>query len=61
MELSEYIATFDRLSKIVGSQAARNIVDQMDEERTKAAKKEAKRLAKEERTRELIRQELGLA
>ncbi|RNL52743.1 hypothetical protein [Arthrobacter oryzae] len=60
MELSEYRATFERLSKIVGPQLARNIVDQIDEERTKAKRKEAKQLAKAEQIRAMIRQELAL-
>lgn len=52
MEPHEYTATFNRLSKIVGATAARQIVDEMDEEQT-AAKAET------ERIRAIIREELA--
>jgi hypothetical protein len=60
MELSEHRATFERLSKIVGPEAARNIVDQIDAERTAAKADEERQLAEENRIRAIIRQELGL-
>lgn len=53
MEHNEYTATFDRLAKIVGRTAARQIVDEMDDEQT-AAK------AEEERIRSIVRQELAV-
>lgn len=53
MSIEEYRATFDRLSKTLGATAARQIVDELDDERT-AAKAETDRI------RAIIRQELGL-
>ncbi|MGN8131509.1 hypothetical protein [Paenarthrobacter sp. 22069] len=53
MEPNEYTETFERLSIIVGRTIARQIVDEMDDERT-AAK------AQEERIRSIVRHELGL-
>lgn len=41
MEPQEYTATFNRLSKTLGATVARQIVDELDEERT-AAKAETK-------------------
>lgn len=52
MEPNEYLETFDRLSKTLGATAARQIVDEMDEEQT-AAKAET------ERIRAIIREELN--
>ncbi len=53
MELHEYTETFNRLSKIVGATMARQIVDELDDERT--AEK-----AEQERIRAIVRQELAL-
>ncbi|WP_175417286.1 hypothetical protein [Arthrobacter sp. 24S4-2] len=53
MEPHEYTETFNRLSKTLGSTIARQITDELDDERT-AAK------AEEDRIRAIIRQELGL-
>jgi hypothetical protein len=53
MELHEYTETFNRLSKIVGATTARQIVDELDDERT--AEK-----AEQERIRAIVRQELAL-
>jgi hypothetical protein len=58
MSIEEYRATFERLSKIVGPEAARNIVDQIDDERTAAKAAEERKLAEVERIRAIIRQEL---
>lgn len=60
MSIEEYTATYNRLRVFMGAVAARQITDEMDADKIKANRKEAKRLAKEERMRELIRQELGL-
>lgn len=52
MEPQEYLDTYNRLSKIGGRTAARQIVDELDDERT--AEK-----AEQERIRASVRQELG--
>lgn len=52
MEHNEYTATFERLSKTLGATAARQIVDEMDDEQA-AAK------AEEDRIRAIVRQELA--
>lgn len=60
MDITEYTETFNRLSKILGPTTARQLVDEMDADRIKANKKEAKALAETERIRAIVRQELGL-
>lgn len=58
MNIEEYRATYARFIKY-GPTVARQITDSLDADRIKANKKEAKHLAKEERIRELIREELS--
>lgn len=53
MEPEEYNETYTRLKKVLGATAARQIVDELDDERT--AEK-----AEQERIRTIVRQELGL-
>jgi hypothetical protein len=59
MSNEEYMATFTRLSKFMGAECARQMVDEMDADRIRANKKEAKRLAEVERIRAIIREEMG--
>jgi len=53
MDPELYAETFTRLSKTLGKTIARQIVDEMDDERTTAK-------AEENRIRTIIRQELAL-
>ena len=60
MDITEYRETYNRFRLILGPTAARQLVDEMDADRIKANKKEAKALAEENRIRAIVRQELGL-
>lgn len=59
MDITEYRETYERFRLILGPTVARQITDQLDADRIKANRKEAKRLAKEELIRQIIREEMA--